>query len=63
MEGSDIQSTRTGNSEFVEYKLVNSSIRLSDSITTKTANADDQFHSILPAAVYADGALAIPRFQ
>jgi hypothetical protein len=35
-------------------------IRLSDSITTKAAKADDQFHGTLAAAVYADGAVAIP---
>jgi BON domain len=35
-------------------------VRLSDSITTKTAKADDQFHGTLAAAVYADGAVAIP---
>ena len=41
---------------------VNSSIqvRLSDSITTKTAKPDDQFHGTLAAAVYADGVVAIP---
>jgi BON domain len=35
-------------------------VRLWDSITTKTAKADDQFHGTLAAAVYADGAVAIP---
>jgi BON domain len=41
---------------------VNSSIqvRLSDSITTKTAKTDDQFHGTLAAGVYADGVVAIP---
>jgi BON domain len=35
-------------------------VRLSDSITTKTAKTGDQFHGTLAAGVYADGAVAIP---
>jgi hypothetical protein len=41
---------------------INSSIqvRLSDSITTKTAKTDDQFHGTVAAGVYAGGVVAIP---
>jgi hypothetical protein len=35
-------------------------VRITDSLTSKTAKANDRFHGTIAAVVFADGALAIP---